>query len=206
MTLPRVHAVTDASVLARPDFIARAAALATLGPRLAIHVRDRRADGRTLWAAADAVAALARPHGAVVVVNARPDIAAMVGADAMQLGAGDIATLDARRVAPRALVGRSVHALVEAGAAIADGADFLVFGSVFPTPSHPGAAATGTTALRRVVALGRPVLAIGGITAANAAAAHAAGAHGVAAIRAIWGAPDPADAARALLAPWEDAA
>jgi thiamine-phosphate pyrophosphorylase len=89
---------------------------------------------------------------------------------------------------------------------VAEGADFLVVGSVYPTASHPGRAAAGPALIRAAAALGRPVIAIGGMDAARAVEMREAGAWGVAAIRALWDAADPAAAAMALLAPWlEDA-
>ena len=83
MTLPRLHVITDGDVLARADFPRRLAAVASLGGRVAVHLRDRAADGRSFWNAAERAAPVVREHGAMLVVNARPDIAALVGADAV---------------------------------------------------------------------------------------------------------------------------
>ncbi|MDQ3139002.1 MAG: thiamine phosphate synthase, partial [Gemmatimonadota bacterium] len=124
----------------------------------------------------------------------------------VQLGGGDLAPADARRVFGRGWIGRSVHGSEEAKAAVAEGADFLVVGNVYETASHPGRPAAGIELVRAAVALGRPVIAIGGIDAARAREAHAAGAYGVAAIAALWWAADPAAAALALLAPWTEGA
>ena len=88
--------------------------------------------------------------------------------------------------------------------AVSDGADYLLLGSIFPTPTHPDRAPLGVKVLEQCVALGSPVIAIGGITAGNAGDCHRAGAWGVAAIRALWDAADPLVAARALTAPWEE--
>jgi thiamine biosynthesis protein ThiS len=98
------------------------------------------------------------------------------------------------------VVGRSVHDAVAARAAEAEGADFLVAGPVFATASHPGAAPAGPTLLAAAASGGRQVIAIGGLTPSNAGSAIAAGSWGVAAIRALWDATDPAAAARAFLA------
>ncbi|HEX6433287.1 MAG TPA: thiamine phosphate synthase, partial [Gemmatimonadales bacterium] len=70
------------------------------------------------------------------------------------------------------------------------------------TDSHPESPAQGLELVREAVAFGVPVIAIGGITPERAAEAKTAGAYGVAAIRALWHAPDPAAAALALLEPW----
>jgi thiamine-phosphate pyrophosphorylase len=200
--LPRLHAVTDAAVLAKPDFGIRAAAIAAAGSAVALHARDREAGGAALTRAALRMLALARPPEAAVFVNGRPDIAAAVGAHGVQLGSADLAPQDARACFTSGWVGRSVHSAEEAAAAITDGADFLIVGNVYSTPSHPDRAGTGLGLLREVVAMGRPVIAIGGIDVARAVEVRDAGAYGAAAIRALWSAPDAAAAALALLAPW----
>jgi thiamine-phosphate pyrophosphorylase len=99
-----------------------------------------------------------------------------------------------------------VHSAEEAAAAVHSGADYLMVGTIFPSGSHAGQPAAGPGLIRQTVRLGLPVIAIGGMDAAGAAAARDAGAYGVAAIGALWHAADPAAAALALLAPWlEDA-
>lgn len=204
--LPRLHAITDADVLAAPDFGVRAAAIAAAGPAVALHARDRTAGGAALARAAERMLALARPPEAAVFVNGRPDVAAALGAQGVQLAGDDLAPADARVVLGHGWIGRSVHSAGEARTAVAEGADFLLVGNVYETPSHPGRPAAGLDLVRAAAALGRPVIAIGGIDAARAAEARDAGAYGVAAIRALWAAADPAAAALALLAPWWEAA
>jgi thiamine-phosphate pyrophosphorylase len=189
--------------MARDTFERVLGDIATLGPRVAVHLRDRTANGRAFWETVERAAHVLRKHGALLVVNARPDVAAMVEADAMQLGADDLSIADARRVAPHALAGRSVHVPDEARAAVRDGADYLLVGNIDHTPSHPDRPGLGLAALGEFLQVGRPVIAIGGITPDRAVAVHAVGAWGVAAIRAVWDAPDPVAAAEAMLAPWE---
>jgi thiamine-phosphate pyrophosphorylase len=77
-----------------------------------------------------------------------------------------------------------------------------VVGNVYSTPSHPDRQPAGLDLVRGAAELGVPVIAIGGITPGRIAAVRSAGAYGVAAIRALWHAPDPAAAARAMLEPW----
>ena len=203
--LPRVHAITDAAVLALPDFGARAAAIASAGPAVALHARDRSAGGAALAAAAARLAALARPPEALVLVNGRPDVAAACGAHGVQLAAGDLAPADARRIAG-GLIGRSVHSEDEARLAADEGADFVIAGSVYPTASHPDREPGGLALIRGCVRAGLPVVAIGGVTPARAGEVRDAGAWGVAAISALWGAADPAATTLLMLEPWAGAA
>jgi thiamine-phosphate pyrophosphorylase len=196
--------VTDAEVLAAPDFGVRAAAIAAAGSAVALHARDRAAGGAALARAAARLLALARPAEAAVFVSGRPDVAAALGAQGVQLAAEDLAPADARRILPAGWIGRSVHTAAEAAAAVDEGADYLLVGNVYQTASHPGRPAAGLDLVRAAAALGRPVIAIGGIDAARAEAVRQAGAWGVASVAALWRAPDPAAAALALLAPWAD--
>ncbi len=203
--LARLHAITDGVVLAAPDLGIRAAAIAAAGPAVALHARDRSASGAALTAAARRLLALARPPEASVFVNGRADIAAALGAQGLQLGSEDLTADDARGIFSRGWIGCSVHSPAEAVRAVDEGADFLLVGNVFETGSHPGRPAAGLNLVRETVSLGRPVIAIGGIDPARAAEVRDAGAYGVAAISALWYAPDSAAAALALLQPWVDA-
>lgn len=200
--LPRVHAFTDHGILSAPDFGIRAAAIAAAGAAVALHARDRHGTGAQLASTVLRMVSLARPPEAAVFVSGRPDIAAATGAHGVQLAAGDLSPADARRVLPHGWIGRSVHSLDEARAAVEEGADFLVIGCIYQTASHPGRAPLGTGLIREAAELGRPVIAIGGVTPERAPELKAAGAYGVAAIRALWLAEDPAAATLSMLAPW----
>jgi thiamine-phosphate pyrophosphorylase len=187
-------------VLALPDVAVRAAALAAAGSGVALHARDRDGPVGALAAAAARFVALARPAEASVFVNARADVAAAVGAHGVQLGAGDLIPREARRLLPHGWIGRSVHGVEEAHAARDEGADFLLVGPIYETPSHPGRSGSGPQLVRACAELGVPVIAIGGMTAASVAEVRAAGAYGVAAIRGLWLSADPARAASEYLA------
>ena len=207
--LPRLHAITDRNVLALGDFASRATRLATTGPGIALHVRDRSGSGAMLTAVARQLLGLARPLEASVFVNGRADVAAAVAAQGLQLGQGDLAPSDVRRGFGTSWVGWigvSVHSIGAADVAIAEGADYVLVGSVFETATHPGRTPAGLALVREVAARGKPVIAIGGITSERAAAVRDAGAYGIAAIRALWHGEDPVQAAMTLLAPWMEAA
>lgn len=202
--LPRLHAITDAAVIAAEDFPVRAAALAAAGSAVALHARDRTAGGAALARVALRLTALARPPEASVFVNARPDIAGAVGAQGVQLGATDLRPADARASFPGGWIGRSVHSAQEAEEAAGEGADYLLVGNIFETASHPGRPGAGPELVREAASFGLPVIAVGGIDIARAAVIRDEGAYGVAAIAALWRAPDPAAAALAMLAPWSE--
>ncbi len=202
--LPRLHAVTDAAIIALPDFAVRAAAIAAAGSAVALHARDRSAGGLALTGVAHRLMALARPAEAALFVNARADVAVGVAAQGLQLGRGDLTPAEARGAFPqwRGWIGASVHSADEAAAGAASGADFLMVGNVYHSASHPGRPAAGVGLIEQAAKTGLPVIAIGGITADRAREVRQAGAYGVAAISAAWNAEDPATAALSLLAPW----
>jgi thiamine-phosphate pyrophosphorylase len=200
--LPWLHAFTDPELLAQPDLGIRAAAIAAAGSAVALHARGRSASAAQLTAVTGRLLALARPPEAAVFVSGRSDIAAALGAQGVQLSRQDLTPADARRVLCLGWIGCSVHSRAEAEDAVQEGADFLVVGSVYPTASHPGRRPAGLDLVRQAAELGVPVIAIGGITPERVVAVRSAGAYGVAAIRALWHAADPAAAARAMLEPW----
>ena len=131
-----------------------------------------------------------------VAVNASPSVAARLG-----IGLHLPARAPAAEPGGR-LVGRSVHDLSEADAAVAERVDYAVIGTVFETASHPGREADGLDHVRVLAQRlgGIPAYAIGGMTAANSALAVAAGAHGAAVRSAILASENPAGAARTILA------
>lgn len=201
--LPRVLAFADDRIAALDDLGVRAAAIAATGPGAALVARLPGGTTDQLAALAARFVALAAPPEAAVFVTGRADVARATGAHGVILRAHDLAPGDVRPiVADRAAVIRSVHTFEEARAAIAAGVDALVLGAIWATPTHDERAPLGTGELVRVVSLGVPTYTIGGVTSARAVDAAAAGAWGVAAIRALWDAPDPYREAMEMLKPW----
>jgi thiamine-phosphate diphosphorylase len=118
-----------------------------------------------------------------VVVSSRCDVALASGAAGVNLPEGDISVADARALMGRRIIGRSVHSVASAQRAEREGADYVIFGPVWRSASHPDREPAGLAALEQVVrAIGIPVLAIGGVTSERIAQCHAAGAAGYAAI------------------------
>lgn len=201
MLLPRVHLITDREVCPDPAAVARLA-LAGLPPAsVAVHVRDKALQGDALLSLARELAAEVHRAGQLLFVNDRLDVAVAAGADGVHLPSAGVAPADARRLLGDRVVGVSCHSAPDVRRAMAGGADYATFGPVFDTPSKRRyGSPVGLDALSHAVAVGLPLIGLGGIDVGNAAAVVAAGAHGLAAIRAWLGAPDQAAAVRALLA------
>lgn len=193
----QLHLITDRRY--RRDHLLAAVRVAAENGVDWVQVRDHQATAAELLDLARAVVAICRPLKARVAVNDRIDVAVAAGADGVQLGRFSLSPEDARRVASTLRYGVSVHDRPSAGLAEAAGADWLTFGHVFPTGTHPGEPPRGPDALAEVVASARrPVIAVGGISRDNLGEVLARGAAGVAVISAILAAPDPAVATRDL--------
>jgi thiamine-phosphate pyrophosphorylase len=133
----------------------------------------------------------------IFIVNDRPDIAAIVGADGVHLGQGDLPIAEARRLLrPGAIVGRSTHTIEQARAAVNEGADYISVGPMFPSKTKDAGPIAGPELLKQAVAeITLPIIAIGGINPDNAAQLVAAGAKILAVSSAVCSAPDPKAAA-----------
>jgi len=201
-TLPRVYLVTAPE--AGEDLPARVtAAVAGLPPRaVAVQLRAKEEAGRRLLALARALRAATAKEGQLLVVNDRLDVAMLAEADGVHLPSRGIPPTAARQLLGAGmLVGVSCHSAAEVRRAREGGADLATFGPVFATPSKLRfGPPLGLDRLREAARLGLPLLGLGGVDVANAAAVVEAGASGVAAIRAWLSADDPAGAVRALLA------
>ena len=169
-----------------------------------IQLRLKTVSDAELLRIATAASIQCRQAGALFLVNDRPDVARLAGADGVHLGQEDVPIDAARAVlGPDAIVGVSTHSDAELDAAIAAGADCVGFGPIFETASKPGAALPpphGIDGLRRAVekARGVPVIAIGGLTERRASEVARAGARCLAAIGELCRAPDPEAATRRL--------
>jgi thiamine-phosphate pyrophosphorylase len=171
-----------------------------------IQLRDKTLGEDGLVAAAREFRAAADAHGALFVLNDRPDLVAPCAADGVHVGQDDMTPAAARAVVgPGAIVGRSTHAPAQADAADADPAvDYLAVGPVHATPTKPGRPAAGLDYVAYAAArVQKPWFAIGGIDAANVGEVVAHGATRIVVVRAIAGAGDPDAAARALRAALE---
>jgi thiamine-phosphate diphosphorylase len=167
----------------------------------AVQLRCKRASPRELLATGAEVRNLARRHGAMFLLNDRPDLALALEADGVHVGPADLPPTEARKLLPSpAKLGVSVSNIEEGMRAEQEGADYLGAGPVFRTATKADAGEPlGLDLLSRIAASVRiPVVGIGGITLENAESVWSAGCAGVALVSALMGAPDPEQAARAL--------
>lgn len=160
----------------------------------AVQLREKDLPARELLVLAQALRQLCSQHGARLLINDRIDVAIAAGADGVHLPASSFSASDARTLlGPEALIGVSTHSPAEVRAAAQAGADFVVFGPVYDTPSKraygPPQGLAALAAVTRTAPL--PVVAVGGITADRVAETRAHGAAGVAVIGAILEAADP---------------
>jgi thiamine-phosphate pyrophosphorylase len=189
------------------DFLAEAIA----GGVDVVQLREKRLEDEFLIEAAGVAADTCDAHGALFIVNDRPDIAAQIRADGVHVGQDDMPVAKVREiVGPDMLVGLSTHAPSEidsALAATADGdpyVDYIGVGPVHATPTKPGRPPVGTELVAYASAHAQvPFFAIGGIDTQNINAVLDAGASRVCVLRAISDAQEPKRAALALRAALE---
>jgi thiamine-phosphate pyrophosphorylase len=169
----------------RGALLARLESAAAAGATM-IQIRERQFGDRELLDFARDIVEAVRPHGSIVTLNERTDIALAAGARGVHLKSNSPSVADVRRIVPAEfLIGRSVHSVEEAvTTAVTGGCDYLLFGTVFPSASKPtNHQIAGIDALERVChSVSLPVMAIGGISVERARALARSGAAGIAAI------------------------
>lgn len=189
-----LYAITDGP---RTDLLARARDALAGGAGL-LQYRDKTTDAARRLEEALALKALCLAYGIPLIINDDVALAVAARADGVHLGRddGDLAAARAA-LGPQAIIGASCYDSFErARAMAAAGADYLAFGAFFPSPTKPNAPRAAPELLRQAAALGRPLVAIGGITADNAPALVAAGAAYLAVISAVFQADDTRAAAQ----------
>ena len=165
-----------------------------------VQLRMKDAGDREIVAAGRRFARVASEHGALFILNDRPDLVAETGADGVHVGQDDLDVVVAREVVgPDRIVGLSTHSPSQIDAAGGVAVDYIGVGPVHATPTKPGRPAVGLELVRYAADHARvPWFAIGGVSPANVVAVREAGAERVAVVRALTEAPEPARAARTL--------
>ena len=201
MRLPSpLYAILDRSVAGDRDYPELLDAVLAGGCRL-VQLREKTMPPAELFPLAQRLARRCREVGAWFIVNDRADLAVACGADGLHVGQDDLPARQARAILkPGMVLGVSTHDPDQARRAVADGADYVAVGSIFPTTTKAGFQLVGPDLIRRVrLEVPAPLVGIGGITAENAPEVLAAGADAVAVISALCAAPDLEAATRFFL-------
>lgn len=197
-----LYAIVDPVV--RSDLpLAELCGLAARGGAAVVQLRWKDAPARALLAAARAALPLVHGAGAALVIDDRPDIALLAGADGVHVGADDLPVAEVRSLAgDRLAIGATVRDLAGARRAAEEGADHVGFGPVYPTATKQVEAAPRGLAMLAEVAAGSPipVVAIAGIDLARIGDVAAAGAHAAAVVSDLLTAANVEERARALAA------
>ncbi len=166
-----------------------------------VQLRDKRMSLAELYPLAKRLSGRCQKAGALFIVNDRADLALSVDASGLHVGQEDLPAAAARRLLrPSMILGVSTHNPEQARRALADGADYVAVGSIFPTGTKAGFQLVGPELVRELrPEIPVPLVGIGGINADNAAEVVAAGADAVAVISAVCGAPDPEAATRQFM-------
>ena len=197
---PALYAILDADQAGGPD-TSLARILAGAGVQL-IQIRDKKASTRKLFNASKRLVEALGPPGVRVIVNDRPDIAAMIGAGGVHMGQEDLPVEAARKICGGSCwVGVSTHNLEQLREANLTSADYIAMGPIFPTATKdnpdPVVGLKLLHAARQLTQ--KPLVAIGGITIESAEATFRAGADSVALVRDLISAGDPARRVREYL-------
>lgn len=194
--LPRggLYAISDGP---RADLLAACEAVLRGGAVL-LQYRDKSTDQARRHAEARSLAGLCAGFSVPLIVNDDIELAARVGAAGVHLGECDATVASARaRLGAGAIIGVSCYNAIErARWGVGEGADYLAFGTFYPSPTKPNALRATSGLLRTARPLGLPLVAIGGITTQNAPALLTAGADFLAVISGVFGAANPGAAAR----------
>ena len=187
--------------LCRGDWLAVAEA-ALAGGADCLQLKEEGLEDGELLGRARMLADLCHRHDALLLVNDRPDIAVLAGADGVHVCQDGLPVEAVRRiVGPEAIIGKGTHSLEQALAAAAEGADYVAVGPMFPSAASPQDCIAGPDTLRQAAARVKvPLVGIGGITSDNVCEIASAGAQAVAVCRAVVAQPDPKAAAAALRA------
>ena len=184
------------------EALATAVEQAILGGATMVQFREKERSGAQLEQDARAVQAICRKHGVPFIVNNDVTLAQKLDADGVHVGQSDMPAAEARRLlGPAKIIGVTARTVAEAQAAEAAGADYLGSGAVFGTSTKRDAKTMPRETFRAITqSVQIPVVAIGGISAANAGGLKSHGAAGLAVVSSLFGAADITEAAQTLRA------
>ncbi|MER3446177.1 MAG: thiamine phosphate synthase [Candidatus Dadabacteria bacterium] len=205
--LKGLYAITDKKLIPRNRFIENVEKAVRGGAKI-IQLREKDSPEEEVIRLGRGLLEITRRYGIPLIINDSPKLAKEIGADGVHLGRDDPGILESRRLlGGHAIIGVSCYGEIERGLwAEREGADYVVFGTPFFTPTKPDRKPTPFEVLReakrRIAKI--PVFAIGGITRENAPSVLETGVDGIAVITSIFGSSDPEKAARGLASLFED--
>jgi thiamine-phosphate pyrophosphorylase len=195
-----LYVITDTHLIPRARFVETVEA-AVRGGATMVQLREKTAPREEIVRLGRELLAVTRRYGALLIINDHPSVAQEVGADGAHVGREDPSVAETRALlGPQAIIGASCYS--EVGRAVAaeqEGADYVAFGTPFPSPTKTKRTDISLEIFRQAKQRVKvPVFAIGGITLANTPQVIAAGVDGVAIVSGVFGAPDVEAAARAI--------
>ena len=200
----RLYGILDLGYVADADAMRVAERLVEGGIDI-LQLRAKDANEEQIESLGDELMRITEPAGVPLIINDHPHLVPTIGAQGAHVGQDDFTVTDARwragrslaGEAPPPLIGRSTHSLSQAEAAAAEGADYIGFGPLFPTPTKPGRPAIGLADIRRVhERVSIPIFCIGGINLETLDEVIASGAHRVVVVSALLRAKDITQYAR----------
>jgi thiamine-phosphate pyrophosphorylase len=201
-----LYVITDTKLIPRQRFVETVEA-AVRGGATMVQLREKDTPRAETVRLGRELLAVTRRYGALLIINDHPSVAQEIGADGAHVGREDPPVAEARALlGPQAIIGASCYGdVARAVAAERDGADYVAFGTPFPSPTKTKRTDISLEIFRQAKQCVKvPVFAIGGITLDNARQVIDAGADGIAVVSGVFGATDVEAAARALARLFKD--
>jgi thiamine-phosphate pyrophosphorylase len=200
MKLWGLYLITDTKLIPRERFVETVEA-AVRGGATMVQLREKETPREEVIRLGQALLAVTKRYDALLIINDHPSVAKAVGADGVHVGREDPPVSEARALlGPDAIIGASCYGdVTRAASAERDGADYVAFGTPFPSPTKTKRTDISLGIFREAKQqVSVPVFAIGGITIDNARQVIDAGADGLAVVSGVFAAADVEAAARAL--------
>ena len=199
--LTGLYVITDKKLIKRAGFIETVEKSIKGGARI-VQLREKDTPQNEILNLGRELLKLTRRYDVPLIINDSPELAKEIGADGVHLGGGDTSIKNARAIlGDEVIIGVSCYNQIERGLnAVQNGADYVVFGTPYYTPTKPEREPTSIEVLKEAVYVISqiPIFAIGGITKENASEILGTGVNGIAVITSVFGSPDPENAAREL--------
>jgi len=199
--LKGLYVITDKKLIPRDRFVSTVEKAIKGGANI-VQLREKDTPHEEICRIGKSVLQLTKDYGIPLIVNDSPELAKEIGTDGVHLGEYDESIEHARSVlGAEAIIGVSCYGQIERGInAEQGGADYVVFGTPYYTPTKPDRAPTSFDVVKEAKRLITtiPIFAIGGITAQNAGVVLETGVDGIAVVTSVFGSPDPEASAREL--------